>query len=56
MFRPIWPSSDVKIKYIKQTTENNKEHNTPSTTYVRIEGTHTIAAEYQQFPPLDFNT
>jgi hypothetical protein len=28
-----------------QTTENNGEHNTPSMTYVRIEGTHTIAAK-----------
>jgi hypothetical protein len=40
----------------KQSTENNREHNTPSTTYVRIEGTHAIAAEWQQFPQLDFNT
>jgi hypothetical protein len=37
---------------IKQITENNGEHNTPSTTYVRIEGTHTIAA----VPPTNFNT
>jgi hypothetical protein len=28
----------------KQATENNREHNTPSTTYVHIEGTHAIAA------------
>jgi hypothetical protein len=33
------------VMQIKQTTENNGEHSTPSTTYVSIEGTHTIAAE-----------
>jgi hypothetical protein len=29
----------------KQTTANNRKHSTRSTTYLRIEGTHAIAAE-----------
>jgi hypothetical protein len=28
----------------KQATENNREHNTPSTTYMPIKGTHAIPA------------
>jgi hypothetical protein len=35
----------LAVLNINQATENNREHNTPSTTYVRIEGTHAIAAE-----------
>jgi hypothetical protein len=40
----MWKNGDYIIR-TKQAKENNREHNTPSTTHVRIGRTHVITAE-----------